>query len=161
MKKTIEAKVANTILERPQEVRVGKELFIVAQPTVMTIIEVSGLVAMMPKIERNTENAFEEVMRTAKGCEILGDILATLILGSKKAVQAKKAQFFNLRPSRISHKALAEKILINISPSEIKELVFLLFNSLEIADFFAFTTFLSEINILKATREVVAMPSGQ
>jgi hypothetical protein len=166
--KTIEQKAANTILEKPQEVRIGKETFQVAPPTVATLIEVSELVSTMPEIRPGTEDVFSEALRIAKDSAVLGDILAILILGADKTKGNEPSwlKLFFLRikgKKKITHKKLADKILWTLTPHEINDLMCLLLGFLEIGDFFAVTSSLANVNILQptVTREEVTTVSGQ
>jgi len=166
--KTIEQKAANTILEKPQEVRIGKEKFQVAPPSVATLIAVSELVSTMPEIRPDVEEVFSEALRVAKDCAVLGDILAVLILGADKS-KGKEPSWLNLFFSRIigkkkiTHKKLADKIIWALTPHEINDLMCLLLGFLELGDFFAVTSSLANVNILQptATREEVMTASGQ
>lgn len=56
---------------------------------------------------------------------------------------------------------LAEKLLLDVGPSEMRSAVARLLDRLEIGDFFGFTTSLLEINLLRQTREVITTAYGQ
>ena len=97
---------------------------------------------------------------------MLGDIVAVLILGAKgltNTVTRKviRKRFFGLIKSEteetvtIDRKAELSKIILdNIRPSVMLNIIIRRLNDLEIGDFFGITTSLSEINLLKPTKEV-------
>lgn len=62
----------------------------------------------------------------------------------------------------IDHKAeLAKSLLEDITPRELHNLAARLLQRSQVADFFGLTTFLTEINLLRQTREVETIASGQ
>lgn len=62
----------------------------------------------------------------------------------------------------IDHKtALAKSLLEDITPRELLNLAARLLQRSQVADFFGLTTFLTEINLLRQTREVETTASGQ
>lgn len=162
MKKPIESKVADTILQRSQEVTIGDKTYQVAPPSTATLILVSELVAQMPQIELNTQEIMSESLKVAKDCKVIGDIIAVLILGAKK-LKTKKAKkwFSRFKSQTIDTRAeLAEEILDNITPFELNGLVQRLLGAMEISFFFGISTFLIGINLTKETKEETTQ-SGQ
>jgi len=168
--KTTESRVADTILERTQEIKLNGQTYQVAPPTTATLILVSELVATLPAVKLDPGNVFSETILIAPECKPLGEIVAVLILGAKNIKQTKtvvKRRFFGLITETtevtIDKQAeLAHTILNELSPRELYELTTQLLTKMEIADFFALTTSLTEINLMKPTREVVkTTASGQ
>ncbi|MCX6222485.1 MAG: hypothetical protein NTZ69_16055 [Bacteroidia bacterium] len=99
MKKTIETKAADTILEKPKGVTIGAKTYTVAPPTVRTLIEASKLIAQLPAIKLDTGNVLMESMAIAKDCEIMGEILAVLIMGAKtQKKQSILGKLLNRKP---------------------------------------------------------------
>jgi hypothetical protein len=146
MNKNIEKRASETILQKPFSVVVGKNTYEVAPPSVATLILVSEDVAKMPQINisKSSEEIVTTVLRTAKDCKFIGNILAILILGAKKAEQKRKWwQKHNKKT------ALAKEILYNYSPKELQKILFELLARMEIADFFALTVSLTQINLLE------------
>lgn len=78
----IETKVADTILQKPYRVQVGEETYTVAPPSIATIILASELIAQLPGLKLDTKQVMFESLFVAKDCKVLGDIVATLILGA-------------------------------------------------------------------------------
>ena len=54
MPENIETKVAQTILQQPEEITVGDKVYKAAPPSAATLILASEAVARMPKIQLNT-----------------------------------------------------------------------------------------------------------
>lgn len=158
MRKTIESKTASTILQKKRELIIGQRTYQVAPPTVRTLIDASALIAQLPQTSMDPDNAMVDSLNIAKDCAVLGDILAILILGSRKE------QFFIDRVFNTAKRTsdrLARKLLDSLSPAELNNAIAEVLEGMEIADFFALTTFLIDINLLKATREVVTTASGR
>ena len=163
MKRTIESRTAGTILERQEPVTIGDTVYQVAPPTTATLILVSELVSQMPQVRLNPENVTFEVLRIARDCKVIGDILAVLILGEsgikeERKVIRKRRSWFQPKYETITidHQAeLASIILKTQSPGVIEQKTAKLLSGMEIGSFFGFTTSLIEVNLTKATREVV------
>lgn len=167
--KTLEQRAAETILEAPKKVTIGDKTYDVKPPTVATLIMVSEAVSRLPHSKLNENKIIEETLACAKDCKPLGEIVAILILGAKnchpyrvgREVKTKKL-FFGLIKYKVIPKGkspvidpvqeLAEEILENYTPKELTSLVMRLLNSLELADFFGLTTFLTEVNLLRETK---------
>ncbi len=176
--KAIEQKVAETILQKADEVTVGGKKYKVAPPSTATLILASEAVARLPKTVLDPQKVVEESLSVAKDCRALGDVAAIMILGARNLAETKKVR--EKREKRclwglfkwnewvevektIDRKAeLAKEILESYSPKELNLLVGGLLQSMELGDFFGLTTFLTEINLLRPTKvETKATASGQ
>lgn len=162
--KTIEQKTAGAILEKPVEIVIGGKTYQAAPPSTATLILVSEAVSQLPKIALDAEKIVEETLSVAKDCRILGDIVAILILGAKNITETKRTPQIKdkrylwglIRVKKtveveevINHKeALAREVLEELSPRELNNTVTSLLSSMNIADFFGLTTFLTEVNLL-------------
>lgn len=177
-KKTIEEKVAESILQKPIEITVGGRKYTTAPPSTATLILVSEAVSRLPRFVLDPQKLVEESLFVAKDCRILGDIVAILLLGAKgltervKTVKTVERRFlFGLIRRKktveieevIDHKAeLARELLENLRPTELYGLTASLLQRMELGDFFGLTTFLIEINLLRQTKvETEATASGQ
>lgn len=179
MEKTIENKVADTILQRETDtINIGGNDYKVYPPTVATLILVSELIPKMPKVDFNTENILAEVLHTAKDMRVIGKIAATLILGAKRIkanhmveVTKKKEKGFVgwvkniVLPNRNARSVseldyLANELLENLSAKRLSEIISKQLIKIGIADFFGLTTSLYEANLTKRTREVEMTASG-
>jgi hypothetical protein len=169
MSDNIEKRAAETILQKPQEIQIGGKTYLVAPPTMATLILASELIAELPAIKLDRENVMTETLCVAKDCRVLGDILAVLILGAKNVRTTEEVvekRLFGLVKDRkqmvVDHQAeLAKKLLDNFPPNEINNLLARLLRTMQISDFFGLTTSLIEINLLRQTREVGTIPFGQ
>jgi len=130
MKRRIEEKASDTILQRKKSIMVGGVNYEVSPPSIATL--------------------------TAKDCRVIGDILAVLILGPTTNPKNTKHRLFGLKNSfQKEYSRLVEKILYDLSPREVNSLTMELLKLKEIPDFFAITAFLSEINLLTPTGKAV------
>lgn len=175
---TIESKVVDAILQRTtKEIEIDGVIYRVAQPTAATLMLASEAAAGVPTtaFQADFEKMVTEVLRTAKDYRVIGTIAAILILGAERVnekilVELKRVTLkrrFSWRKMRVvpvrivkrdvveEKDALAERILFNCRSSVLRDIVSTRFHDNEVADFFGITTSLSEINILKPTREVV------
>jgi hypothetical protein len=162
MTKTIEQRVGEAVLQKPKEVVIGDRTFTVAPPSTATLLLVSEGISQLPQVSLSKDKIVEEVLFVAKDCRVLGDIVATLILGSKhltEAVLVEKRRFFGLfkrtTTETIDRKAeLAEWLLAELAPTQLYKLFFDLIKDFQLGDFFGLTTFLIEINLLRPTKVV-------
>ena len=176
--KTVESKVAETILQKMDEVKVGDETYAVAPPSTATLILASEAISMMPMLQMDSSRIVEEVLRNAKDCAIVGDIVAVLILGAKHLTETvkvfethEKRRFFGLVKKKyqievektIDRKAeLAKRLLEDIPPHDLYTMSARLLSRMQVSDFFALTTFLAEINMISPTKvETETTASGQ
>ena len=164
MPENIETKVAQTILQQPEEITVGDKVYKAAPPSAATLILASEAVARMPKIQLNTERIVDEVLAIGKDCRPMGEIVAIMILGAKGLTETRKTvktvekrRFWGLIKEAeqveveeiIDHKtALAKSLLEDITPRELHNLAARLLQRSQVADFFGLTTFLTELNLL-------------
>ena len=142
MKDNVEKKAADTILGNPFQILLGDDLFVVNRPTVRTMIEVSRDIARLPKSDLDEKNVLSAIA-AAIDCEPIGDIFADFMLTGKYGF------LYRWRKKR-----LAKKILDKYTPSDLLEGLTVILQESQVADFFALTTSLSAISLLKKTKEV-------
>lgn len=166
MIKTIEQQVADTILQTPKEIKIGNETHTVSPPSTATLILVSEAVSLLPKIEVNEDDIVRESLSMAKDCRVLGDIVAILVLGAKNIndrviIKHKQKNSYLWGLIKVSWTTeteekkkdlLARQILEEYSPSELQSLITTLLQGLELGDFFALTTFLIDVNLIRPTK---------
>lgn len=166
MKKNIAEETANVLLEQPIIVKLAGKEYKAKRVSLATLIEVSRLISSLPDIEqfdvnslKTTENIVEASKKGlfyAKNCEIVGLIVATLIIGYEKP---KQSIFRFLSNGERKRAALALKI---INGSTIEELITetqKLLNGLDAVSFFVFIASLSAINLMGEAMKTT--PSGQ
>lgn len=162
MQTTIEARAAQTVLQQPKKITVADRTFEVSPPTTGTLILVSEGISQLPTMQLNRDKVVQEALAVAKDCRVLGDILATLILGSKRLIETERVtnkRFFGLwrrtESQTVDRKAeLSEWLLSELSPTEMYQLLIDLVSGFQLGDFFGLTTFLTEINLLRPKRVV-------
>lgn len=169
MAKTIEQRVGEAVLQQPKEFVIGNKTFIVAPPSVSTLILVSEAISLLPQVQLDKAKIVEEVLFVAKDCRILGDIAAILILGAKglkETVTTKRKHFFGLFTRSVNETVdrkaeLSKWLLEELDTAQLNRLIFELLKDFNLGDFFGTTTFLIEINLLRPTKVVETTASGQ
>lgn len=166
---TIESRVAATILQRTVgTLEIEGVKYDIAPPTLGTLILASEIVSVFPQIDEveDKQRIFTALFK-AKDFKMLADLAAVLILGSKRLSEERevtivKRRFFGLFKCKRKVKQtvdlraeLAQKILDNVRPSVLFEVIIQRLRDNEVMTFFAITTSLSAANILKPTKTEV------
>ena len=154
METTIEKKVADAILSEDIKIKIGREEYSIARPTIRTLIAISREISLIPKLELEKGNELLSIITIAQDCERIGRIFAIMILGYKKGTE--KFSFWQRLKKNKQEKQidkLADEILDKHSPKELNIALVTLFSHLEISDFFVLSTSLFGANILKRTVE--------
>ena len=164
MSAEVQAKVADTIMQRPSEVRLGGKVYRVAPPSIGTLILVSDMISRLPE-ETPTRKGREkeDILAVAKDFELVPEILAALILGAKEINYTGK-NFLVAKHRERKYNRLVGKLRDTASPEEVAEVIIPMLDSLQLKDFFVVTTFLQGINLTKPTKvetETEATASGQ
>ncbi|MCM1168896.1 MAG: hypothetical protein NC324_03060 [Bacteroides sp.] len=169
MEKSMETKVAETILQRPEEIQIGERTYRVAPPSVATLILASEVASRMPQVKMNPEDAMNETLANARFCRPLGEFVAVLILGAKGIKEEREIEekihreWYKRRWRRKGEKKLvevdvkaelADYLLKELSPRELYELTASLLQRMQVGDFFGLTTFLIETNLTRPTKVV-------
>ena len=177
---TIESLIADTILENPITVKVGKRTYKVAPPTVATLIEASKYIALLPELP-TTEVQDKDVigfsLAYARDTAVLSDLTAVLMLGCKVAQEPIKItadakswrnnRFFRLFGKKKAEvfitrrEQLAEVLLNTLSSKDLLNLLTQLISRQEVGFFFNTITFLGTANLLRKTKTTEATASGQ
>lgn len=176
MEQTIEQKVAQTVLQQPEEIKIGDKTYTIAPPSVATLILVSGAVSRLPHLNLDDNRVLEETLSIAKDCEELGDIAATLILGAKHINDIEERRYtqrkrhlwglFHTKKTVVEletkKERLSRELLEDLTPGELYNLIVRIIKKMEVGDFFGLTTFLTGINMMRPTKvETEATASGQ
>jgi hypothetical protein len=158
----IEKKVADTILQKPYKVEVGGVTYEVAPPSIATLVIVSSLIAKLPQVNLNEKNILLETLKVAKDCSLLGDIVATLILGADNLEEERvivQKRLFGIIREEVKIKIdnqhiLSDKILKKLTPRQVNNTTVEILNRMEVGDFFGLTASLIEVNLTKPTKQV-------
>lgn len=174
--KTIEQKTAETLLQQPEAVAVGGKTYMIAPPSIATLVLVSRDIAMLPRVRLDQDRVLECALSIAKNCEDIGYIAADLILGAKRSFETKTIirketksillglfKFSYRKAETITRrKALARELMENLTPQQMHELIGQALLKMQVGDFFGLTTFLTEINLTKPTKvEIEATAPGR
>ena len=163
--RTLEQKAADTILQKAAKVNIGGKEYEAAPPSIATLILVSEAVSRLPHHKLDDKNLVLESLNVAKHCKVLGDVAAILILGARHfndrqndPHKESKGWFRRLfcgkskQAQRTQGETLSQEILETCSPRELYDLIAMLLQRMDLADFFALTTFLTEVNLLRQTK---------
>ncbi len=171
MNKTLEYFVSKEVLQEQEEIKVGGFTFNAAPATVATMILVSRYISQLPQlnIDSKSTDVLKEVLAAAPDCECLGDIAAIMILGSKDIIKQKKVPVFRLFGRVILSKEvdydytkeLGRKLIDNLDPQHLNELLGKLFARTKPDFFFGTIIFLNEVNLLRKTKGEKTTASGQ
>ena len=166
MAENIEKKVADTILQREEQVIIGNKTYYTAPPSIATLILVSEAVSRLPRLDG--DNLMGDTLAKAKDCRPLGEIVALFILGAKAARETKsvtekqrRTYLWGLikRTATVTREvsrmdALADELLEALTPKELNLLTARLLQRMQIADFFGLTTFLTGVSLTRPTKVV-------
>lgn len=174
--KTIEQKTAETLLQQPEAVALGGKTYMIAPPSIATLVLVSRDIAMLPRVRLDQDRVLECALSIAKNCEDIGYIAADLILGAKRSFETKTIirraskrvlwglfHFSYRKAETITRReALARELMENLTPQQMHELIGQALLKMQVGDFFGLTTFLTEINLTRPTKvETGAIASGR
>lgn len=156
----IEKKAADSILQKPIEVKIDGKIYHVPRPTLATLIEVSAMIAEYKDIDYNelTDDPISETLHIAKDFKGIERILAMIILGAKAATKEIKIYGWSLWKSHRLEK-LAKKIKDTMTPKEITETLIAVFGTMDCAFFLITITSLHRVNNLRTTKKTTV--SGQ
>lgn len=174
---TTEQKVAQTVLQLPEDIQIGDKTYLFYPPSTATLILASEAISQLPKIKLDENNLVNESLYAAKDCRKLGEIIAILLLGAKhltekvttQTKQEKRLFRGLIRYSKtinvetiVDRKSeLAEQLLQDLTPRQLHNLTAQLLQRMQLADFFGLTTFLIEINLLRETKVEETTAFGQ
>ena len=158
MEKNILEETANAILQRETTIKIGKDTYQVAPPTIAPLIEVSARIAKMDFDEPQEETQLNYVLRNARKANCISEILALLILGEQKAFAPetwtnKIARWLRLEP-RKAFDQLTRKIATHYTPDELLEGFVGILSKMEVESFFAISTFLQKVNVMNTKKKV-------
>ena len=161
-KMSIENKVAETVLEKPIQVKVGEKTYEVPHPTLATIIETSALISELPYVDFSAakKDCVSETLRIAKDFKGLEHIIALLILGAKKAYREVKVFGITIWRSKCLDK-LAKEIKNTLTPKQVMDTLVEILSNMECAFFLITITSLNKVNNLKPTKGTKTTVSGQ
>lgn len=166
-KQTIESMTADALLQRVQSITIGGVEYLVAPPTLATLVLVSEEVSYLPEVQFNPATPVEDALREARNFSALADILAILILGAKRlTVEEEYTErvwgiFKRKRTRTVDMKRRVAEAMMNVELSELLVAVTTILNMMQTEHFFSLATFLTSINLTKATKVAKTTASGR
>lgn len=164
---TIESATADAVLERVKAITIGGVEYIVAPPTLATLVLVSEEVSYLPQVQFDEDNALNDALRVARYYRGLADIAAILILGAQRLEVEEEQRYKMLgfiprkRKVRVDMKERVAEAMLNVEMSELSTAVATMLQMLQVDHFFALATFLTNINLTKPTKVAKTTASGQ
>ena len=156
-KKPIESMVADEILQRKLEFKIGDVVYEAPAPTIGTLVMVSELIAQLP--EMTDVDTVQAVLSNGKHGRKIARVIATYIIGAKELNMGRNRRFLGFLPIRTTHNTpkervekLAERILVECTAEDISRMLSALTSESKLSDFFAVTTFLREASLTKPTK---------
>lgn len=165
--RTIESQTADVILQRVQSMKIGDKEYVVAPPTLATLILVSEEVSYLPSVDFNEATALTDALREARHYEALADIAAILILGAKRLTVEEEQTtrvlglFKRTKRVRVDMRRRIADELLNVELCELSTAVVSLLKMMQTDHFFALATFLTSINLTKPTKVAKTTASGR
>lgn len=151
---TIESRAAQTILQKSVRVTVGGRTYEAAPPSTATLILASEAISRIPGAVMDEGKVVESSLAIARDCTPVAEVAAILILGAKEIRRSDRSLRGRLFRRRNAKYRLTQELLLEHSPSELFQLISKLLSTMQLGDFFAITTFLQGVNLLRP-REVV------
>lgn len=129
----LEQKAADTLLQKPIEVKVGTKTYEVAKPTLATLMEVSKYIAMLPNAGTiDKEFIVPFILSNASNAgALLAKIAAVMIIGAQgiqKIAQKRKERVFRwfyrtYTETKSNVDVLGEEIANNVSCEELNTII--------------------------------------
>lgn len=151
---TVQSRVAGTILQRQMLIPIGGRTFKVSPPSIATLILVSEAISSVPDLRIERKNMFDDTLRIAKDCRIIGDIVAILILGARDINKEKRVVWWNPLSwfRRDNRRKIADYVLEQLTPDDLKKLFVAILEKMQVSSFFEISTFLKDINLTRPTQ---------
>lgn len=137
--------MSKTILQQPVKVNIGSREYSVPQPSIGTLILASEAISKLPAFNISMKDTRQETLRIARDCNVIGDIVAIFILGAKN-IKTDAKYLFGIR-----RKKLAKKIIDNVSPVQLNEILAEILGSLQTDFFLGTLDFLIKVNMIHPT----------
>lgn len=156
---TIETRTADAILQRVKAITIGGREYIIAPPTLATLILVSEAVAKLPSFEFNKESIVTDAVAAASQFAGLAEVAAILILGEKRLVVEEEVKrrylwglFTRKKRVKVDMKRRVTDELMGVELKDLSSAVVTLLEGMQTEHFFALASFLTNINLTRPTR---------
>lgn len=158
MKKTLEQKVADTILQHKVRVKLAGKEYIVAPPTMATLIEMSAHISKLPKFD--DKSTILEMLGNCDKLEPIADVVATMIVGAKRKENARNHWWELWKPKDLFAE-VRECVKNECTPQEINRTLEILLDTMQLKSFFVISVSLVGLNVTRATTETETTAFGQ
>jgi len=149
MPRTTERKVADTVLQRPKKIKIGGKDYRLARMTFATVVEMSAAISEIPEtIAESKENLVASTLHSAKDYGSTPRVIAVAMCGTWLLMLGRFGHWL----FRLLVRRKAVRLGAKHSPMELNLAAQQLIQHAELGDFFALTTFLAGINMIKATK---------
>lgn len=146
----IETQTSNLLNDTPTTIVLGGATYQIAPPTFANLARISGEISKLEMGTIDPEHLAEDVIREARHGYQLARIIATAIEETELATWYQR-MWRKIR-ERITRTSLADRIYKTATPSEATQAFAEILQTLQLGDFFAFTTFLSGARVTRATK---------
>lgn len=146
----IETQTSNLLSDTPTTIVIGGDTYQIAPPTFANLARISSEIAQLEMGTIDPAQLAEGVLREAHHSYQLARIIATAIEETERTTRLQR-MWRRLR-ERITRTTLADRIYKTATPSEATQAFAEILQTLQLGDFFAFTTFLSGARVTRATK---------
>ena len=146
----IETQTNKLLNDTPTTIVVGGATYQIAPPTFANLAKISSEIAQLEMGTIDPAQLAEGVLREARHGYQLARIIATAIEETERPTRLQRL-WRKLR-ERITRTTLTDRIYRTATPSEATQAFAEILQTLQLGDFFAFTTFLSGARITRATK---------
>lgn len=148
-RKTIERKVAETILQQPKKLKIGGKNYRLSTITFATIVEMSAIVSELPTDMSDTQaNPIVSSLRYGKEYGSTPMVISTAMVSAMWMLLGRIGH--SVFRMRVRNKA--RRLSVMHTPKELNDAAQELVSNAELAHFFVLTTFLAGVNMIKATK---------
>ena len=142
----IEEQTSHLLNDTPTTITLAGTTYHIAPPTFAQLARISGEIARLNIGTIDPTHLAQDVLREARHSYRLARILATAIEATERKTIYKRIR------DKLRRTSLTDRIFASVTPSEATEAFAIILQTLQLGDFFAFTTFLKSANITRATK---------
>lgn len=146
----IEVQTSNLLNDTPTTIVLGGATYQIAPPTFANLARISSEISKLEMGTIDPEHLAEDVIREARHGYQLARIIATAIEETERKTWYER--LWDKLRQRITCTTLADRIYRTATPSEATQAFAEILQTLQLGDFFAFTTFLAGARITRATK---------
>lgn len=146
----IETQTSNLLNDTPTTIVLGGATYQIAPPTFANLARISSEISKLEIGTIDPEHLAEDVIREARHGYQLARIIATAIEETELATWYQR-MWRKIR-ERITRTTLTDRIYRTATPSEATQAFAEILQTLQLGDFFAFTTFLAGARVTRATK---------